>query len=300
MSIQRFATLVLGLGVAVLSFAVFWSLNTYGVVGPRLISKGLRPTAVIHCLWAYSDLCSLMSATAKERGTIPYTPLAFWLGVALFPASMAINAFYGGTKGQIDKFAARLQRLLIPVDEISTFVGHLFAWCIVLLTAAVSYEVFSRYLLGRPTTWAFDASYFLYGALFIMAGAYALCRNAHVRGDFLYRKWPPRVQAGLDFVLYFLFFFPGVIAFIYSGYSYAAQSWMTNEHSAFSPQGPPIYHYKTLIPITGILLLMQGIVEVIRCIVCLRTGKWPRRLHDVEELEVLLMEQQQQKSGERA
>ena len=117
-----------------------------------------------------------------------------------------------------------------------------------------------------PTTWAFDASYILYGALFIMAGAYALSRNAHVRGDFLYRAWPPRRQALMDLVLYFLFFFPGIIAFIYSGYGFAAQSWMTHEHSAYSPDGLPVYQYKTLIPATGVLLLLQGIVEVIRCI----------------------------------
>jgi TRAP-type mannitol/chloroaromatic compound transport system permease small subunit len=300
MRIQRFATLVLGLGVLVLSAAVFWSLSTYGAVGSRLISQGLRPTVAIHCLYGFSDPCALITSTARERGAMAYTPLLFWLGVVLFPISMIINAIYGGTKGERDTAAARLQRLLIPVDQISTFVGHSFAWCIVLLTAAVSYEVFSRYVLGRPTTWAFDASYILYGALFIMAGAYALCRNAHVRGDFLYRKWRPKVQATLDLVLYFLFFFPGVLAFIYSGYGYAAQAWMTHEHSAFSPQGPPIYHYKTLIPITGILLLMQGVVEVIRCIVCIRTGKWPRRLHDVEELDVVILEQQQKKSGGKA
>jgi TRAP-type mannitol/chloroaromatic compound transport system permease small subunit len=173
----------------------------------------------------------------------------------------------------------------------------MFAWCIVILTFAVSYEVFSRYVIGRPTTWAYDASYILYGALFIMAGAYALCRNGHVRGDFLYRTWRPRVQAGMDLVLYFLFFFPGILAFIYSGYSFAAQSWMSHEHSAYSPDGPAIYPFKTLIPMTGVLLLLQGIVEVVRCLACLRSGVWPQRLHDVEELEKVILEQHQKHEG---
>ncbi len=192
-----------------------------------------------------------------------------------------------------------MQRLLILADEISTWVGKIFAWCIVILTFATSYEVFSRYVLGRPTTWAYDVSYILYGALFIMAGAYALSRNAHVRGDFLYRKWPPRVQASLDLVLYFLFFFPGILALIYSGYGFARLSWLMNEHSSFSPGGPPVYHFKSLIPIAGALLLLQGIAEVIRCIICLKTGAWPQRLHDVEELEKVILEEQAHKEPTR-
>ena len=188
-----------------------------------------------------------------------------------------------------------MQRLLIFADQVSTWVGKTFAWCIVILTFAISYEVFSRYVFGRPTTWAYDVSYILYGTLFIMAGAYALSRNSHVRGDFLYRKWPPRVQAGLDLVLYFLFFLPAVLAFIYSGYGFAKMSWSFNEHSSFSPAGPPIYPFKALIPIAGCLLLLQGIAEVIRCIICLRMGAWPQRLHDVEELERVILEQHSEK-----
>jgi TRAP-type mannitol/chloroaromatic compound transport system permease small subunit len=190
-----------------------------------------------------------------------------------------------------------MQRFLIMVDQISTWVGHLFAWCIVLLTFAVSYEVFSRYVLSSPTTWAYDTAYILYGTLFMMAGAYALSRNAHVRGDFLYRTWRPRVQAGLDLVLYFIFFFPGILALIYSGYGFAKLSWMMKEHSSFTPGGPPIYPFKALIPIAAAFLVLQGIAEVIRCIICLRTGKWPRRLHDVEELDVVIIEQHQTEEG---
>jgi TRAP-type mannitol/chloroaromatic compound transport system permease small subunit len=190
-----------------------------------------------------------------------------------------------------------MQRLLILVDQISTWVGHAFSWCILILTFAVSYEVFSRYVLKHPTTWAYDTAYILYGTLFMMAGAYALSRNAHVRGDFLYRTWRPRVQAGLDLVLYFLFFFPGIFALVYSGYGFAKLSWMMNEHSSFTPGGPPIYPFKTVVPIAAAFLALQGVAEVIRCVICLRTGKWPRRLHDVEELEKVIIEQHQTEEG---
>jgi TRAP-type mannitol/chloroaromatic compound transport system permease small subunit len=190
-----------------------------------------------------------------------------------------------------------MQRLLILVDQISTWVGKTFAWCIVILTFATCYEVLSRRFFHHPTTWAFDASYILYGTLFMMAGAYTLCRNGHVRGDFLYRSWSPRVQAGMDLLLFLLFFFPGMLAFVYAGWDFALRSWLENEHSAYSPEGPPIYPFKMLIPVTGVLMLLQGVAEVIRCIVCLKTGAWPQRLHDVEELEKVILEQQRSKEG---
>ncbi len=184
-----------------------------------------------------------------------------------------------------------MNRALFFIDGLSTWVGKTFGWCILLLTLAVSYEVVSRYAFGRPTDWAFDASYMLYGALFMMAGAYTLARNGHVRGDFLYRSWSPRTQARVDLVLYILFFFPGILAFIYAGYGFARLSWLMNEHSSASPNGPPVYHFKALIPITGVLMLLQGVVETVRCIICLRTGQWPQRLHDVEELEKVILEE---------
>jgi TRAP-type mannitol/chloroaromatic compound transport system permease small subunit len=183
-----------------------------------------------------------------------------------------------------------MDRLLLVVDEISTWVGKTFAWCILILTFSTSYEVFMRYLFRAPTEWAFDASYRLYGTLLMMAGAYTLSRNGHVRGDFIYRAWSPRRQAKWDLALYFLFFFPGMLAFIYAGYGYARLSWLTNEHSSASPFGPPVYHFKSLIPIVGVLMVMQGAVEAIRCIICIRTGEWPKRLHDVEELEKVIIE----------
>jgi TRAP-type mannitol/chloroaromatic compound transport system permease small subunit len=159
--------------------------------------------------------------------------------------------------------------------------------------------VFVRYVLSAPTTWAFDFSYITYGALFLMTGAYTLSRNGHVRADVLYRFWKPRTQASMDLALYILFFLPAVLAFIYSGWNYAEMSIRFREVSIFSPAGIPVFPLKTLVPLTGILLLLQGIAEIIRCIICIRTGVWPKRLHDVEETESIIM-QEQKLHGEEA
>jgi TRAP-type mannitol/chloroaromatic compound transport system permease small subunit len=193
-----------------------------------------------------------------------------------------------------------MQRFLLAVDTLNTFIGKLFAWTIVILTLAICYEVFCRYVLRAPTTWAYDASYMLYGTLFMMAGAYTLARNGHVRGDFLYRNWPVKRQAQVDLVLYFLFFFPGIIALIYSGWQYFYLSYLLNEHSSFSPDGPMIWPFKGLIPITGVLMFLQGVVEVVRCTIALRTGQWPERLHDVEEMEKMILEEAANKSDAEA
>jgi TRAP-type mannitol/chloroaromatic compound transport system permease small subunit len=275
-------------GVALLVLAILWSLYSYGVVGQLVVAKGLRPNQVFHCMYGWGGNCVELNAAHAAKGTIAYWPATFWLGVVSILASFWLNL----RKRMPDEaWEPRLQRLLLPVDRVSTFVGQSFAWCILALTLAVSYEVFSRYLLRAPTNWGFDASYILYGSLFIMAGAYAMSRNGHVRGDFIYRAWSERGQAWSDLILHFLFFFPGIAAFIYAGYGYAAQSWMLHEISPYSPDGLPVYHFKTLVPITGTLLLLQGIVEVVRCLICIRTGKWPQRLHDVEELEKVILEQ---------
>lgn len=180
------------------------------------------------------------------------------------------------------------------VDQISTWVGKTAGWAILVLTFITSYEVFMRYVFGSPTEWAFDASYILYGALFMLAGAYTLSRNSHVRGDFIYRAWSPRKQAAMDLTLYVLFFFPGILALIYSGYSFAELSWIMKERSAASPNGPPVYHFKTLIPVTGALMLLQGIVEFMRSIIAVRDGKWPQRLHDVQELDQQMLQKAEQ------
>jgi TRAP-type mannitol/chloroaromatic compound transport system permease small subunit len=184
-------------------------------------------------------------------------------------------------------------RLIHAIDQLSTWVGKAFAWLILVLTLGVSYEVFARYMFRAPTTWAFDFSYINYGALFLMAGAYTLCRNGHVRADVLYRLWPVRVQAGLDLVLYLLFFFPAVIAFVYSGWSFAQMSVRFREVSIFSPAGVPVFPLKALIPLTGVFLFLQGIAELCRCIFCLREGYWPARLQDVEELETAILHEQE-------
>jgi len=179
-----------------------------------------------------------------------------------------------------------MQKLLLSVDNFSTWVGQAFAWLIVALTALITWEVFSRYVLGHPHAWAFDGMIMLYGTLFMMAGAYTLAKNGHVRGDVLYGFFPPRLQAGLDLTLYIFFFIPGVVALCWAGYRYAGESWAINEHSNITAEGPPIYPFKTVIPIAGAVLLLQGIVEMIRCVICLRDGDWPSREIDVEEVDV--------------
>lgn len=179
-----------------------------------------------------------------------------------------------------------MQKLLLFVDRVSTWVGQAFAWLILALTLQVSWEVFSRYALNQPNAWSFDLMIMMYGALFMMAGAYTLSKNGHVRGDVLYGFFPPRLQAGLDLLLYLLFFIPGIVALVWAGYTYAAESWAINEHSTLTANGPPLYPFKTIIPIAGVMLLMQGLVEIVRCIVCLQMGEWPARGDDVEEVDV--------------
>lgn len=179
-----------------------------------------------------------------------------------------------------------MQKFLLFIDKLSTFVGQAFSWLIIALTLLISWEVFSRYALDEPHAWAFDVMIMLYGALFMMAGAYTLSKNGHVRGDVLYGFFRPRTQATLDLLLYIAFFMPGVIALTYAGYFYAAESWAINEHSNITADGPPVYPFKTIIPLAGGFLLLQGIVEIVRCIVCLRQGYWPSRGEDVEEVDV--------------
>jgi len=184
-----------------------------------------------------------------------------------------------------------ITRFIRGVDVLSKTVGHAFAWCIIILTFGTSYEVFVRYVLNNPTSWAFDFSYLMYGALFFMAGAYTLSRNGHVRGDFIYRMWPQRGQAFIELTLYVLFFFPGVLALMYAGWSYGIDAYKIREVSVNSPAGIPVWQLKLLIPFGAGLLALQGVAEVLRCILCIRDGQWPARLHDVEELEDQLIQQ---------
>jgi TRAP-type mannitol/chloroaromatic compound transport system permease small subunit len=179
-----------------------------------------------------------------------------------------------------------MQKLLLTIDKISTWIGQFFSWLIVALTLMISWEVFSRYVLDAPHPWAFDVMSMMYGSLFMMAGAYTLSKNGHVRGDVLYGFFPPRLQAWLDLVLYILFFIPGVVALAWAGYGFAAESWAINEHSNVTANGPPVYPFKTILPIAGAFLLAQGLVEIVRCIVCIQQGEWPKRGEDVDEVDV--------------
>jgi TRAP-type mannitol/chloroaromatic compound transport system permease small subunit len=180
-----------------------------------------------------------------------------------------------------------MNKLIRVVDQVSYWSGKTFAWLIVALTFVVSVEVFKRYILNSPTAWIFDFNNMLYGTLFMMCGGYTLAQGGHVRADFVYTYLRPRTQAALDLTLYFLFFIPGILGLIYAGYDYASLSWRIGEHSTVTAEGPPVYHFKSVIPIAGSLVMLQGVAEIVRCIVCLRTGEWPSRLSDVEEIDVI-------------
>ena len=178
-----------------------------------------------------------------------------------------------------------MQRLLLAVDRLSTFVGKLSAWTVVLLTGLICWEVFSRYALNSPHAWVLDAQIMLYGALFMLSGAYTLSKNGHVRGDVLYGFFSPRTQASIDLLLYLVFFLPGVVAMTWAGWFYFTESYAIREQT-FNATPIPVYPFKFVIPVAGLLLLLQGIVEIIRCLICLREGKWPRREEDVEEVDI--------------
>jgi len=187
-----------------------------------------------------------------------------------------------------------LIKLIHAIEGLSIWVGRAFGWCILILTLSVSYEVFVRYVLNAPTVWAFDVMVQMYGALFLMAGPYALAQDTHVRGDVLYRLFPVRLQATLDFILYLLFFFPGMIALFWYGAEIAADSWRYKEVSWNSPARIQIYFFKTLIPLAGGLLILQGFAELLRCWRAMRTGQWLERLQDVHETEEALIADPQQ------
>jgi TRAP-type mannitol/chloroaromatic compound transport system permease small subunit len=174
-------------------------------------------------------------------------------------------------------------------DRLSAWFGKVFAWCVMIMTLGIGYEVIVRYLFRAPTPWAFDLSYMMYGTMFMMAGAYTLSRGGHVRGDFLYRMWQPRTQAKVDLVLYLIFFFPGILALVLTGWKYAGRSWQYQEVSVNSPAGIPIFQFKSVMVAAGILLFIQGIAQVLRCIHAIRTNQWIEAEDDVEETEDLLI-----------
>jgi TRAP-type mannitol/chloroaromatic compound transport system permease small subunit len=179
-----------------------------------------------------------------------------------------------------------MQRVLFGVDRLSAFVGKLFGWLILVMVVVIIYEVFMRYVMRSPTAFAYDLGYMLYGAIFIMAGAYALSTAAHVRGDVIYRLFSERTQGIIDLLLYLLFFFPAILVLMYAGYNFAEFSWRIGERSSSGPGGPPVYHFKTLISIAAGFLFIQGLAEVARCVMCIRDGTWPPRESDVQEVDV--------------
>lgn len=178
-----------------------------------------------------------------------------------------------------------MQSFMLAVDRLSTFIGKFFAWTVVGLTALICWEVFSRYALNHPHAWVLDAQIMLYGTLFMTAGAYTLSKNGHVRGDVLYGFFRPRTQATLDLILYFIFFLPGIVALTWAGWNFAQESLAIREQT-FSADALPLYPFKFMIPLAGGALLLQGFVEMIRCVVCIRDGEWPSREQDVEEVDV--------------
>ena len=180
--------------------------------------------------------------------------------------------------------------LIHAIESLSVWIGRAFGWCILILTLSVAYEVFMRYVLNAPTVWVFDMMVQMYGALFLMAGPYALAQDGHVRGDVLYRLFPVRWQARIDFVLYLLFFFPGMLALFWYGWEIAADSWRYKEVSWNSPARIQIYFFKTLIPVAGALLIAQGVAEILRCWHAMRSGVWLERLEDVRETSDALTE----------
>ena len=190
-----------------------------------------------------------------------------------------------------------IRPVVYAIDQLSKTIGHAFAWCALILVVGTCYEVFIRYVMNDPTSWAFDLSYLMYGALFFMAGAYTLSRGGHVRADMFYRLWPERAQATVELVLYLLFFFPGILALCIAGWSYGTESLRIQEVSVNSPAGVPIWPLKMMIPIGGMLMALQGIADVLRCVLCLKEGKWPTRLHDVQELENQILEEAARKQA---
>ena len=194
-----------------------------------------------------------------------------------------------------------MQRLIFAIDQLNKTVGHAFAWCIVILAFGTCYEVFVRYALGDPTSWAFDMSYLMYGAVFFMAGAYTLSRGGHVRADMFYRLWSDRTQATVELVLYVFFFFPGILALVVAGWGYGTESLRLREVSVNSPAGVPIWPLKMMIPVGAGLMALQGFAELMRCVQCLREGQWSARMHDVEELEKqILAEAARKRAAEEA
>lgn len=278
---------VLALGLATGAFALILANFGDTFVDPDLVRRSPL-LYIIGVLGIAGGLAGMV--TPALAGLLLIVTGACWLGLAFalgYGATLATMVpLLGAIIGVVVAFsAAGASAVLETTDRLSIWVGKIFATTIVILTVVVCYEVFMRYVLRMPTRWAYDAGYMLYGAGFIMAGAYALAQNAHVRADVIYRFWRPRIQASIDLVLFILFFFPATFFFIYQGYIFAERSWIMGEFSSASPFNIPVYHYKTLIPLAGMMLFLQGIGELFRVALCLRDGQWPPRVSDVAEID---------------
>jgi TRAP-type mannitol/chloroaromatic compound transport system permease small subunit len=290
---MRMAALALGILAALYGLAfVFF--------GDRALElAGVRSTPL---LWYFLYVLPFMAliggglalSAPGMAGLLLLVSTGGWLfmGVVLgFGFALTIAPLIVSAAGTVLVLASAGPReFMFATDRLSTWTGKLFAMSIIILTVVVCYEVFMRYVMRAPTRWAYDAGYMLYGAGFFMAGAYALAQNAHVRADVIYRFWRPRVQASIDLVLFLIFYFPAAFFFIYSGWFFAERSWVMREFSSASPFNIPVYHFKTLIPIAGVFLFLQGLAELTRCGLCLRDGRWPPRLADVEEIEKQALE----------
>ncbi len=164
-------------------------------------------------------------------------------------------------------------RVIRTIDSFSKWSGRLFSFLAVPMMGALVYEVGSRYLLKAPTVWAYDITYMTYGSLFMLGAAYALHRKAHVRTDLIYRLLSVRTQALIDGVLYFTLFFPGMAFFLVKGWESFAYSWFLKE-KAMGAWAPPLYPFKAVIPLAALLLIIQGVAELMKCIHAYRRGEW--------------------------
>jgi TRAP-type mannitol/chloroaromatic compound transport system permease small subunit len=166
-----------------------------------------------------------------------------------------------------------LMSLIRVIDTISDWSGTVVCWLIIPLVGSLTYEVFARYLFGAPTEWAYDVSYMLYGALFMLGAGYALYRGGHIRTDMLYQNWSPQRQGAVDAVCYLFLFFPAMLFLLWMGGQEAWHAWEIGERSDQSPWRPILYPFKAVIPVTALMLLVQGVSEFLKSVYAMRTGR---------------------------
>ncbi len=158
------------------------------------------------------------------------------------------------------------------IDRFTDATGTVIAWLNVPLVLVVCYEIASRYLFDAPTIWSFDVTYMLYGTIFMLGAAYALHKGAHIRTDFFFDRWSVRTKGAVDSIAYLVFFFPSLLVFLAVSWQegwYAVQIWETSEQT---PWRPILWPYKMVVPLTCLLLLVQGVSETIKSVWAWRTG----------------------------